>query len=64
MINEEFNTHKVIEINHSKSGVFELILERNELHFDPGDCVAIYSDKEKSRPYSISSEFMIIISLS
>ena len=42
---KEFNTHKVIEINHSKSGVFELILERNELHFDPGDCVAIYSDK-------------------
>mgnify|MGYP001239545135 CR=1 FL=1 len=47
--------HKVVKINHSDSGIFELILERNEIYFEPGDCVAIYSDKKKSRPYSISS---------
>ncbi len=31
------------------------MLDRNELKFSPGDCTAIYTDTDKSRPYSIAS---------
>ncbi len=38
------------------SGVFELQLERKDLPFSPGDCLALYAaDGRVSRPYSIAS---------
>lgn len=37
------------------SDLFELVLERDGLVFAPGDCIAIYTDDGKSRPYSIAS---------
>ncbi len=55
MINLEYAEHQVIGIRTANSDLFELVLERNGLEFTPGDCVAIYSEDDKSRPYSIAS---------
>jgi ferredoxin-NADP reductase len=55
MINLEFSEHRVLEVRFSSPNLFELAVERNGLEFIPGDCVAIYTDTEKSRPYSIAS---------
>lgn len=50
-----FKNHKILGINHSNSGIIELVLERKNILFKPGDCIAISSIDEKIRPYSISS---------
>ncbi len=55
MINLEYSDHLVTEVRVVNSDLFELIVERNGLEFVPGDCTAIYTDAEKSRPYSIAS---------
>ena len=47
--------HKILDINVSQTGLIELTLEKNNLTYLPGDCVAIYTDKGHSRPYSIAS---------
>lgn len=55
MINLEFSTHPVRETRIINDDLFELIVERNGMEFTPGDCVAIYTEDDKSRPYSIAS---------
>lgn len=55
MINLDYSTHPVIGVRTVHNGLFELVVERNRLEFTPGDCVAIYTDEGKSRPYSIAS---------
>ena len=48
--------HKVRGVTWHGQDVFELELERNELSFIPGDCLALYAEEGRvSRPYSISS---------
>lgn len=55
MINLEYSDHLVIKVRVIHSDLFELVVERNGLEFVPGDCVALYTDTDKSRPYSIAS---------
>jgi len=47
--------HSVIETRFATPGLFELVVERRNLGFTPGDCVAIHAASGKSRPYSIAS---------
>ena len=35
--------------------LFELQLERGDVQFEPGSCVALFSDSTESRPYSIAA---------
>ncbi len=44
--------HKVI---FHTAELFELQLERADLSFEPGNCLALFNDAAESRPYSISS---------
>ncbi len=55
MINLDYSEHPVIQVRLINDDLFELAVERGALTFTPGDCVAIYTDDGKSRPYSISS---------
>ena len=55
MINLEYTEHKVIAVNVINDDLFELVVGREGLAFTPGDCLAIYTDEDKSRPYSIAS---------
>jgi ferredoxin--NADP+ reductase len=55
MINLDYSTHAVLDVRMAGTDLFELVLERNGLAFTPGDCTAIYTDDDKSRPYSIAS---------
>ncbi|MBT8042991.1 MAG: hypothetical protein KJN98_07455 [Pontiella sp.] len=55
MFNLEYTEHSVMAVRPVSGDLFELIVDRNDLEFLPGDCVAIYTDSEKSRPYSIAS---------
>jgi ferredoxin--NADP+ reductase/benzoate/toluate 1,2-dioxygenase reductase subunit len=55
MINLDYSEHPVIEVRIINQDLFELVVERKELAFTPGDCVALYTDDDKSRPYSIAS---------
>jgi len=55
MINLDYTEHPVLEVRATASDLFELVLERNGLIFTPGDCTAIHTDSDKSRPYSIAS---------
>lgn len=55
MINLEYSEHPVIEIRNATADLFELVIERNGLEFTPGDCAALYTASDKSRPYSIAS---------
>lgn len=49
-------TTKVIDINWRTDGIYELQLERKDMKFVPGDCVALYGkDGKVSRPYSFAS---------
>ena len=47
--------HKIVELNFLSTDIYELILERNDLEFSPGDCVSIKKDPKTLRPYSIAS---------
>ena len=55
MINLEYSEHRVIEVRRANAELFELVIERNGLKFTPGDCAALYTANDKSRPYSIAS---------
>ncbi len=55
MINLDYSTHSVIEVRVICADLFELVVDRNGMEFTPGDCVAIYTADDKSRPYSIAS---------
>jgi len=55
MINLNYSKHPVTEIRMVNDDLFELVVERNDLAFTPGDCVALYTDDDTSRPYSIAS---------
>ncbi|MBN2162185.1 MAG: hypothetical protein JXR25_06285 [Pontiellaceae bacterium] len=55
MINLNYSRHSVIQVSIFSDDLFELSVERNGLEFLPGDCVALYTDEAKSRPYSIAS---------
>lgn len=55
MINLDYTEHIVTAVHRVNDDLFELVVERNELEFIPGDCAAIYTDTGKSRPYSIAS---------
>lgn len=41
-------------VEHSAQ-LFELQLERGNIHFEPGHCMALFNDGTESRPYSIAS---------
>jgi len=47
--------HTVISNSILHETLFELTLERRDLIFQAGDCVALYTADGKSRPYSIAS---------
>ena len=47
--------HRILDIDISQTGLIKLTIEKNNLIYTPGDCVAIYTDKGYSRPYSIAS---------
>lgn len=55
MMNLDYSVHTVVEVRKVNGDLFELVLERKGLEFTPGDCVAIYTNEDKSRPYSIAS---------
>ena len=55
MINLDYTEHTVKRVNIVNNDLFELVIERNDVEFMPGDCTAIYTDTDKSRPYSIAS---------
>ena len=55
MINLDYTEHAVIKVNLVNDDLYEVVLQRNDMEFTPGDCVAIYTDQDKSRPYSIAS---------
>ena len=56
--------HKILDIQITISGIITLIIEKKDLIFIPGDCMAIYTKKGDSRPYSIASgvndEFLVV----
>lgn len=55
MINLDYTEHPVTEVRIINNDLYELVLERNGLEFTPGDCAAVYTENDQSRPYSISS---------
>ncbi len=55
MINLDYTNHRIIGVQRINNELFELTLERSGMEFTPGDCVALYTDTDKSRPYSIAS---------
>ncbi|MDZ8117854.1 ferredoxin--NADP reductase [Pontiella agarivorans] len=55
MINLEYSEHRVAAVNTINDDLFELLVERNGMEFTPGDCVAVYTEHDQSRPYSIAS---------
>ena len=48
-------TTKVSAVNFLSKDVFQLVLERDGMDFQPGDCFAISNPNRVSRPYSASS---------
>jgi len=55
MINLQHTEHEVVDVNIINHDLFELCVKRNDMQFTPGDCVAIYTEHDQSRPYSIAS---------
>lgn len=55
MINLDYTEHDIISVTPVNNDLFILSATRNGMEFIPGDCVAIYTDGDKSRPYSIAS---------
>ena len=47
--------HTIRSVNFVNETLFELTVERLEIPFEAGDCMAIYTPDGKSRPYSIAS---------
>jgi ferredoxin--NADP+ reductase len=46
---------QVKAVNSKTEALFELVLERGDVTFEPGNCLALFNDGTESRPYSISS---------
>ncbi|MCW8860058.1 MAG: FAD-binding oxidoreductase [Deltaproteobacteria bacterium] len=46
---------RVTAVNFKTEDLFEVVLEAGDVTFEPGNCVAIFSAEDESRPYSISS---------
>lgn len=55
MINLDYTEHAVRDVRIVNNDLFVLAVDRNGIEFTPGDCVAIYTGSDKSRPYSIAS---------
>lgn len=55
MINLDYSEHMVRSVETVNNDLFILSVQRNGMEFIPGDCVAVYTDQDKSRPYSIAS---------
>ena len=55
MINLDYTEHAVQAVRIVNDDLFELVVAKNGMEFSPGDCVAIYTADDKSRPYSIAS---------
>ncbi len=55
MINLAHTEHIVSGVRIINDSLFELEVDRNGIRFEPGDCVALYTDTGESRPYSIAS---------
>ena len=55
--NEQSNAkqHTIRSVNFLNETLFELTVERLDIPFEAGDCMAIYTPDGKSRPYSIAS---------
>ena len=47
--------HTIRSVNFLNETLFELTVERLDILFEAGDCMAIYTPDGKSRPYSIAS---------
>jgi ferredoxin-NADP reductase len=47
--------HTVLDIHKWNDTLFELVIDRREVTFEPGDYLAIYTKSGTSRPYSIAS---------
>ena len=47
--------HTIRSVNFLNNTLFELTVERLDIPFEAGDCMAIYTPDGKSRPYSIAS---------
>ena len=47
--------HTIRSVNFLNETLFELTVERLDIPFEAGDCMAIYTPNGKSRPYSIAS---------
>jgi ferredoxin-NADP reductase len=46
----------VEDVRMHSDGVFEMVLDRGDIDFTPGDCLALFAGDEKtSRPYSLAS---------
>ena len=46
---------KIHSIRFLTESLFELELERTEMAFEPGSCIAVFNPQRESRPYSIAS---------
>ena len=46
---------RVYKVTFFTEELFELQLERKDIGFEPGNCLALFNDAAESRPYSISS---------
>jgi len=46
---------KIHSIRFLTESLFELELERTEMAFEPGSCIAVFNPQGESRPYSIAS---------
>ena len=56
MSDNNYCEHHVIHVSFITDTLFELVLNRGDLTFTPGDCVALFDETgTTSRPYSISS---------
>lgn len=55
MINLDYSKHEIVSVEAVNNDLFILSVQRNGMEFIPGDCVAVYTDNDKSRPYSIAS---------
>ncbi len=49
------NQHTIRSVNFLNDTLFELTVDRLDIPFEAGDCMAIYTPDGKSRPYSIAS---------
>ena len=54
-MNNLMQEHTIRSVNFLNDTLFELTIDRLDIPFEVGDCIAIYTPDGKSRPYSIAS---------